>query len=491
MPKAPTIKDSTRRQSKRQATIGHKNKSSVEPEKRRVRRKLSGDDEPSDASEPVAFSRRPPLPPDANTKGLPTFPMELHLEILSYLPSVPIPCMQSGILSEEYRIKFDVMFTLSQTCRALYHLLKPLLWETLEACALRAGRSTERPKAMATELVLWLEVVTVRAPALASYVRVFNVALTTFSAHNVYQEFTRCLQLLPNLHTLQIVSFTASADHEKQMCLRRLANAFKGDITLPSIHTVTIPLCIYENIVASDGPRIFPNLRHLNLTEIRDSDLHPRMLPVTFRPCTQEIHSLQLSRGVRLNEPDILHFISMFPHLRVTPRLRIPYRRYPWDSEEDFTNTYIPEARKAFQALSCLTQLHTILLDTKTAKTEYWDSDEVAVDPLVMENVCNVAEKVILRNLDRAENADVVEGKVKVCGEDSELEISIRVARPYLRVTVGKDMPIMLAKFVWPAPIMYSSATSFCETLILPSQDVVYYDLWTSVVLLRGICFVG
>ncbi|KAF9015783.1 hypothetical protein BDZ89DRAFT_1220271 [Hymenopellis radicata] len=74
MPKAPTIKETTRRQSKRQltVTIGHKNKSSVEPKKGRVRRKLSGDDEPSDASEPVALSWRPPLPPDANTKGLPS-----------------------------------------------------------------------------------------------------------------------------------------------------------------------------------------------------------------------------------------------------------------------------------------------------------------------------------------------------------------------------------------------------------------------------------
>ncbi len=95
--------------------------------------------------------------------------MELHLEILSYITSVPIPYMGFGTLPEEYRVKFDVMFALSQTCRALYHMLRPLLWHTLGACVL--PQVVRKSKAMATELVLWMEVVTIRAPALGSLVR--------------------------------------------------------------------------------------------------------------------------------------------------------------------------------------------------------------------------------------------------------------------------------------------------------------------------------
>ncbi|KAF9015785.1 hypothetical protein BDZ89DRAFT_1118408 [Hymenopellis radicata] len=366
--------------------------------KRHVRRNDSDD---------VELSARAPLAADANTKGLPTFPIELHLEILSYLPSVPIPCMQSGILSEEYRIKFDTMFALSQTCRVLYHLLKPLLWETLEACALRTGRSTGRPRAMATELVLWLEVVTVRAPELASYVRVFNVALTTYSACTVYQEFTRCLQLLPNLHTLQIVSFACVGAQEKQMCLRRLSDAFKGDITLPSIHTLTIPLCIYEKIVASDGPRIFPNLRHLNFTDMG------QQRSIIFKSCNQEIHSLQLSVFIDLWNPDSLSLVNEFPHLRITPRLRIWYTgRSPVESEEEYTKRCTTAMRKTLQMLSRLTRLHTIRLYINSLVSRLLPTIQEVADPLVMDNACDEARRVILRNLNRVENVDVAEGKV-------------------------------------------------------------------------------
>ncbi|KAF8906671.1 hypothetical protein CPB85DRAFT_1436801 [Mucidula mucida] len=421
MPKASTTKDTTRKQSKRQQKS---TASAVEPKKRRVRRKLAaaGGIEVSDASGPVALLRRPSLPPDANTKGLPTLPVELHLEIISYLPSVPIPCLQSGILCEEYRIKFDTMFAISQTCRVLYHLFKPLLWETLEACALnlpRTGCTTGRPKAMATELVLWLEVVSIRAPALANYVRVFNVALTAFSSRNVYQEFTRCLQLLPNLHTLQIVSFPDS--HEKDKCLWHLSGAFKGGISLPTVHTVTIPQCIYERIVASDGPRIFPNLRHLSLTKISTAARYRYC--ITDKPCTQEIHSLQLSIILQLGELGMQSLISLFPHLRVTPQIYVPYQREAWlfeqhESEEEFTARYIPKAQKAFQALSRLTRLHTIVLD-----------DDLSTAPVVMERVCDMAKKLILRNLGREENVDVVEGKVRWChGEEWAREM--RVLRP-------------------------------------------------------------
>ncbi|KAF9025729.1 hypothetical protein BDZ89DRAFT_1161620 [Hymenopellis radicata] len=336
-------------------------------------------------SDDVELPARAPLPADANTKGLPTFPMELHLEILSYLPSVPIPCMQSGILPEEYRIKFDTIFALSQTCRVLYHLLKPLLWETLEACALR-NPGHESQARMAQELVHWLEVVTIRTPALASYVCVFNVTLTAFSPRNVYKEFTRSLKLLPNLHTLQILA-SFPGNHEKDTCLSFLSDAFRpfrGDITLPTIHTLTLPVCVYENIVASDGHRIFPNLRHLNLTEI-DQEYYP----IIFPSCTQEIHSLQLSVFINLWDRHIQSFVNKFPHLRITPRLRIWYRRSSLESEAEFTRRYTTAVRKTFQTLSRLTRLHTIRLYIQTLTSRYGPTRKAVADSLFMDNACD------------------------------------------------------------------------------------------------------
>lgn len=107
-----------------------------------------------------------------NSKGFPTFPYELHMEILSYFLSVPIPCMDIGILPAEYRDKFDAIFALSQLCRTLRHMYHPLLWQSMEACALRSGRA--KNKAMATELVQQAEIVTVREPELAQSVRSVN-----------------------------------------------------------------------------------------------------------------------------------------------------------------------------------------------------------------------------------------------------------------------------------------------------------------------------
>ncbi len=108
-----------------------------------------------------------------NTKGLPALPVELHLEIISSIPSVPVPCPSSGILSGEYRDKFDAMYALSQTCSALYHVYNPLLWKSLEVCATRdrLNKSRSLAKKMATELVSQIEVVTIRAPHLAEFVQ--------------------------------------------------------------------------------------------------------------------------------------------------------------------------------------------------------------------------------------------------------------------------------------------------------------------------------
>ena len=115
-----------------------------------------------------------------NTRGLPTFPVELLLEILSHISedSVPIPNKIARPLPPEYLERGTTLRTLSQLCRSLRNVALPTLWEKIEAWATTSeyppGSLYKRirwQKDIATDLVAQLETVTIRAPFLASHVR--------------------------------------------------------------------------------------------------------------------------------------------------------------------------------------------------------------------------------------------------------------------------------------------------------------------------------
>ena len=118
-----------------------------------------------------------------NTRGLPTFPAELLLEILSHISDVtiPIPNEIAKPLPPEYLERTTTLRTLSQVCRSLREMALPALWEKIEAWAVTSEYSARAPdslykrtgwqKGLATDLIAQLETVTIRAPCLASYVR--------------------------------------------------------------------------------------------------------------------------------------------------------------------------------------------------------------------------------------------------------------------------------------------------------------------------------
>lgn len=100
------------------------------------------------------------------------------MEILSYFPSVPVPCLEyipdDGYLPASYRDRFDAVYALSHACCALRLVYYPLLWRTMDVCVLPEPvprRQRDQAKAMATELVHQAEVVTIRAPHLAERVQ--------------------------------------------------------------------------------------------------------------------------------------------------------------------------------------------------------------------------------------------------------------------------------------------------------------------------------
>lgn len=115
-----------------------------------------------------------------NTTGLPALPTELLLEIVSHFPVIPIPLFRTKPYSAEYLARTQALRALSQMCMSLRRVFLPLVWQRIEVCASpmiignRYRRPIQRPpwvKELATELVQQLEIVTIRDPSLASYVK--------------------------------------------------------------------------------------------------------------------------------------------------------------------------------------------------------------------------------------------------------------------------------------------------------------------------------
>ncbi|KAF9017070.1 hypothetical protein BDZ89DRAFT_1117784 [Hymenopellis radicata] len=315
--------------------------------------------------------------------------------------------VSSGILSAEYRDRFDAIFALSQTCSALYHVYHPLLWKSLEVCAIRCRPSKARvlAKKMATELVFQAEVVTIRAPHLAEFVQVFNVALTTFCSPTVYKEFVRCLQCLPNLHTLQIISFPQRwEDKEPEDSMQSLHYAF-AQAWLPSKETLTLP---FELILPTRVGVTFPNLRHIAILDWPDSSEHRMRYRDGLRLIPRSIYSL-CGGPVLFN---LLHhsternavyefFVEQFPHLRITPKVCFQYCHQQPHSKD--IGAYIKLLRASLRSWThrC-PELHTFQL------LEFTDD----VNLISVDAVVDIAKDVLSDHLKAYEN--IVEGRINV-----------------------------------------------------------------------------
>ena len=184
---------------------------------------------------------QPTSPHGANTHGFATLADEIYLEILFYIPSVPIP---TSIDSESYpdirRSRHETLLSLSQTSRSLRRFFWRYLWQRIEVregmkiwdedgtltntpYLSESGHAKEH-KNYATELVRQLEIVTIRNPQLAQYVKsvlfqlfvhqlvywtgeyhsYLDMLIGGYSIATVLTELARCLALFPNLHTVQI-----------------------------------------------------------------------------------------------------------------------------------------------------------------------------------------------------------------------------------------------------------------------------------------------
>ena len=126
------------------------------------------------------------LPPTSthavNTRGFAALADEIYLEIVSHIPSVPIPTsINLKSYPEIRRSRHETFLSLTQTSRSLRRFFWRYLWQLIEVRegmkigdkddTLKDSRTRTSHKKYATELVRQLEIVTIRNPQLAQYVK--------------------------------------------------------------------------------------------------------------------------------------------------------------------------------------------------------------------------------------------------------------------------------------------------------------------------------
>lgn len=136
------------------------------------------------ASQPVAASSRTSAYTNPNTTALAALPVELLLLILSFLPGIPVPCELKDIDNPGTACRSKALVALSTSCRWIRATVQPLVWRTLDVCAVSADELRRRhalkplkkdsqtyKKALATQLLSKIEIVTIREPIYASRVQ--------------------------------------------------------------------------------------------------------------------------------------------------------------------------------------------------------------------------------------------------------------------------------------------------------------------------------
>jgi len=174
-------------------------------------------------------------PPDKTS--LLSLPVELFDMILSYYNDIEEDDILGNptTLPLEYRERADVLRALSQTCKGLRAACLPLAWERMEACTANpAGAWYQQVSARLENASKFIPV----RPYLAEHVRIVTVSITRCSTETVLPPFIRCLESLPNLHTLQLV-------HVHSEMTTTLKEAFEGH-TFPRIRNVILPSCAHN-----------------------------------------------------------------------------------------------------------------------------------------------------------------------------------------------------------------------------------------------------
>ena len=120
-----------------------------------------------------------------NTTGFAILPDELLLEVLSYYPDSKLEVSEhSRKDADTHSSRRERLIALSETCRNLRRFLRPYVWCRIEVLDKMTADKTEQR--LALELVRQLEIVTIRDPSLAEYVKYVDKELLTLKKMDAY-----------------------------------------------------------------------------------------------------------------------------------------------------------------------------------------------------------------------------------------------------------------------------------------------------------------
>ncbi|TEB20053.1 hypothetical protein FA13DRAFT_1820524 [Coprinellus micaceus] len=143
------------------------------------------------------------------------------------------------VLKRVYLERPDTLRALSQTCVAYRGVFLPLLFERLEVCVTtRPGNPTKAFYRHISETMQRKCSGLAERPDLSEMVAKAHVSFTKQNADKVLPTFLRCLENLPNLHTIKVVFAPLSMT-------TTIKNTFEK-VSLPTIRTVVVPAYCHE-----------------------------------------------------------------------------------------------------------------------------------------------------------------------------------------------------------------------------------------------------
>ncbi|KAJ6597768.1 hypothetical protein DFH09DRAFT_1071736 [Mycena vulgaris] len=211
-------------------------------------------------------------------------------------------------------------------------------------------------KELARELVLQTEVITVRNPSLAVYVRVVSVVLTEWCTENVYPEFFSSLSLLPNLSTLQIL-LAPDVFHKTLRSTFRssIPNPMDGALAgrvFPTVRTLALHRSAFDLV------RCCPNVERLTLLGSFSG-----LSPVQRRSLKEDAPHLRVFTCRPVPAGHVEALAELMPLLYEIPPIRVFALAPPPTKRVTFLNG--PRSSFALRKWSCaaVVPIHTVTTD--------------------------------------------------------------------------------------------------------------------------------
>ena len=230
-----------------------------------------------------------------NSPGFTTLADEIYLEIVSHIPSVPIPTPKSIYLKsypEIRRSRHETFLSLSQTSRSLHRFFWRYLWQRIEV---REGMKFEGKdgtlqnsdirtscKNYAIELVRQLEVVTIRNPQLAQYVKWVLLELFALQLDRLW-----IVTLTYSLAYIQprpsFLNWPVVWVFSKTYILSRLISIYMVEIVSRNfLNKLSKSFHIHRFVMFSSCVPVYPSL---HLAHKRDALAFPEIAFVPYRAC--------------------------------------------------------------------------------------------------------------------------------------------------------------------------------------------------------------